>query len=78
MNWLLSSEHGYTLFQQVGIAQVEIAIDQEGFMHTPATKLPISNSVFACLFLSLYVGVYMAAGFLGLQAVEWAWVKLLG
>jgi hypothetical protein len=53
-------------------------MDQEGFMHTPATKLPISNSVFACLFLSLYVGVYMAAGFLGLQAVEWAWVKLLG
>jgi hypothetical protein len=43
-----------------------------------ATKLPLRNSVFACFFLSLYVGVYMAAGFLGLQAVEWAWVKLIG
>lgn len=58
--------------------KVEVAIDQEGFMNTPATKLPVSNSVFACLFLSLYVGVYMAAGFLGLQAIEWAWLKLVG
>ena len=47
-------------------------------MNTFATKLPMSDSVFACFFLSLYVGVYMAAGFLGLRAVEWAWLKLVG
>lgn len=58
--------------------RVENALDQKGFMNPLTTKLPKSNSVFACFFLSLYVGLYMAAGFLGLQAVEWAWVKLLG
>ena len=58
--------------------EVEIYTNQESPMNIPATKLPVSNSIFACFFLSLYVGVYMAAGFLGLQAVEWAWVKLVG
>jgi hypothetical protein len=68
------------MFQQVESASSadDQAIDQEGFMNMSATKLPMSDSVFACFFLSLYVGIYMTAGFLGLRAVEWAWVKLLG
>jgi hypothetical protein len=41
-------------------------------------KLQMKDSVLACLFLSLYVGTYMAAGFASVTAVEWAWLKLAG
>jgi len=40
-------------------------------------SLPMKDSVLACVFLSLYVGAYMAAGFIGLTAIEWAWTKLV-
>jgi hypothetical protein len=53
-----------------------------GSFETPpkmsARKLPMRDSVVACLFLSFYVGTYMAAGFVGVTAIEWAWVKLIG
>jgi hypothetical protein len=45
---------------------------------TSPRKLPMKDSVLACLFLSLYVGTYMAAGFVGVTAIEWAWAKLIG
>jgi len=47
-------------------------------MHKTTTKFPMRGSVFACFFLSLYVGLYMTAGFVSLKALEWAWVKLVG
>lgn len=34
------------------------------------------DSWFACAFLSLYVVVYLAAGFASVAAVEWAWTVL--
>jgi hypothetical protein len=46
--------------------------------HPSPRKLPVKDSVLACLFLSLYVGTYMAAGFVGVTMIEWAWVKLVG
>jgi hypothetical protein len=41
------------------------------------SKLPLKDSCFACAFLSFYVAVYLATGFAGVAAVEWAWTRLL-
>jgi hypothetical protein len=42
------------------------------------SKLPIQDSCFACLFLGFYLAAYLAVGFVGVTAVEWAWTRLLG
>lgn len=39
-------------------------------------RLGMKDSFFACVFLSLYVALYLGAGFLGLAAIEWLWTEL--
>jgi hypothetical protein len=39
-------------------------------------RLGMKDSCFACAFLSLYVVIYLGAGFLGLAAIEWLWTEL--
>jgi hypothetical protein len=39
-------------------------------------KLPIKDSLSACVFLLLYTMAYLAAGFLGIAAVGRAWVAI--
>jgi hypothetical protein len=39
-------------------------------------KLPIKDSLGACVFLLLYTMAYLAAGLLGITAVGWAWVAI--
>lgn len=36
----------------------------------------MKDSFFACAFLSLYVALYLGAGFLSLAAIEWLWTEL--
>ena len=39
-------------------------------------RLGMKDSFFACAFLSLYVALYLGAGFLSLAAIEWLWTEL--
>jgi hypothetical protein len=39
-------------------------------------RLGMKESFFACAFLSLYVALYLGAGFLSLAAIEWLWTEL--
>jgi hypothetical protein len=39
-------------------------------------NLPMKESLSACVFLLLYAIAYLAAGFLGIAAVERAWVAI--
>ena len=39
-------------------------------------RLGMKDSFFACAFLSLYVALYLGAGFLTLAAIEWLWAEL--
>lgn len=41
-----------------------------------AGKLDAKDSWFAACFLSLYLAVYLAAGLVGVAAIEWIWTKL--
>lgn len=43
---------------------------------SPADRLEAKDSWFAAGFLSLYLAVYLAAGFVGVAAIEWVWTKL--
>ena len=42
----------------------------------PLGRLDAKASWFAAGFLSLYLAVYLAAGFIGVAAIEWVWTKL--
>jgi len=39
-------------------------------------KIPLRDSVFASGFLILYLTAYLAVGFAGIAAIEWAWAAL--
>lgn len=59
-------------------AKLEVLASSTSTPKASLRKLSTKDSVVACLFLSLYVGTYMAAGFVGITAIAWAWQKLIG
>ena len=42
----------------------------------PRKRIPLRDSVLAIAFLFFYLAVYLAAGFAGIAALEWAWGAL--
>ncbi len=44
----------------------------------PPKKLSLIESVGAGAFLIFYLGVYLAAGFVGVSVMEWAWMRVFG
>jgi hypothetical protein len=41
-------------------------------------NLPLKDSLFACGFLTMYLAVYLAAGFAGITAIGWVWTTIFG
>ncbi len=44
----------------------------------PPKKLSLLESVSAGAFLAFYLAAYLAAGFVGVSVMEWAWMRVFG
>jgi hypothetical protein len=44
----------------------------------PPKKLSIKDSIRAGAFMVAYLAAYLAAGYLGVTVMEWAWMRVFG
>jgi hypothetical protein len=44
----------------------------------PPTKLSLKDSITASAFMVIYLAAYLAAGYVGVTFMEWAWMRIFG